>query len=46
MAVIEHLKREQIPIVKGPVPRAGAVGPITSVYIRDPDENLVEISTY
>ena len=44
--VIRHLETEKIPILKGPVPRAGAVGPITSVYLRDPDGNLVEISTY
>ena len=30
----------------GPVPRTGARGPITSVYVRDPDHNLVEIATY
>jgi len=28
------------------VPRTGATGPITSVYFRDPDGNLVEVSTY
>ncbi|WP_010588056.1 VOC family protein [Schlesneria paludicola] len=44
--LLTHLKREQIPILKGPVPRAGAIGPITSIYLRDPDENLLEISTY
>ena len=31
--------------VEGPVPRTGATGPITSVYVRDPDGNLVEVST-
>jgi hypothetical protein len=32
--------------VQGPVERAGALGPIQSVYCRDPDGNLVEISSY
>ena len=35
-----------VPIVAGPGPRAGAIGTIQSVYIRDPDQNLVEISNY
>lgn len=33
-----------VPIEEGPVERTGATGPIRSVYIRDPDRNLVEIS--
>ncbi len=33
-------------IVQGPVERAGALGPILSVYCRDPDGNLVEIASY
>jgi catechol 2,3-dioxygenase-like lactoylglutathione lyase family enzyme len=44
--VIAHLERCGVPIVAGPGPRAGAVGTIQSVYIRDPDQNLVEISNY
>lgn len=35
-----------VAIEEGPVARTGAVGPITSVYFRDPDENLVEVSRY
>ena len=35
-----------VPIVEGPVPRTGASGPIQSLYFRDPDENLIEVSTY
>lgn len=43
-AVIAHLQRMQWPIVEGPVLRTGATGPIRSVYVRDPDLNLIEIS--
>jgi catechol 2,3-dioxygenase-like lactoylglutathione lyase family enzyme len=44
--VIEHLKAEGVEILVGPVPKTGAMGPITSVYFRDPDENLIEVSNY
>jgi catechol 2,3-dioxygenase-like lactoylglutathione lyase family enzyme len=44
--VIAHLADCEVPIVAGPGPRAGAVGTIQSVYIRDPDQNLIEISNY
>ena len=44
--VIEHLKGEGIDIVEGPVPRTGASGPMQSVYFRDPDGNLIEVSNY
>ena len=44
--VITHLAECGVPIVAGPGPRAGAIGTIQSVYIRDPDQNLVEISNY
>ena len=44
--VVAHLKECGIEIVAGPGPRAGAMGTIQSVYIRDPDRNLVEISNY
>ncbi|MGI6853188.1 VOC family protein [Mesorhizobium sp. 1B3] len=43
-AVIEHLKRQGIEIVDGPGKRAGAVGKILSIYFKDPDGNLVEVS--
>lgn len=43
---IAHLKAEGIPIDTGPVSRRGALGPIRSVYLRDPDGNLVEVAEY
>jgi catechol 2,3-dioxygenase-like lactoylglutathione lyase family enzyme len=44
--VIERLRSRGIEIIEGPVQRAGALGPITSIYIRDPDLNLIEIAVY
>ena len=43
-AVVEHLGDVGIPIEEGPVDRTGAVGPLRSVYVRDPDGNLVEFA--
>lgn len=45
-AVIERLAGFAWPIVEGPVTRTGAVGKIRSVYVRDPDFNLIEMSEY
>lgn len=42
--VITHLEAEEIRIIEGPVDRTGATGPIRSVYVRDPDNNLIEIA--
>jgi catechol 2,3-dioxygenase-like lactoylglutathione lyase family enzyme len=42
--VIANLKKAGIPILDGPVMKTGATGKIRSVYVRDPDLNLVEIS--
>jgi catechol 2,3-dioxygenase-like lactoylglutathione lyase family enzyme len=44
--VIAKLKSSNIPILEGPVAKTGALGPMQSVYVRDPDLNLVEISVY
>jgi catechol 2,3-dioxygenase-like lactoylglutathione lyase family enzyme len=44
--VVAELGSAGVPIETGPVSRTGALGPITSVYFRDPDANLVEVSSY
>jgi catechol 2,3-dioxygenase-like lactoylglutathione lyase family enzyme len=43
-AVTKRLEDHKIKILEGPVAKTGATGPIRSVYVRDPDLNLVEIS--
>ena len=45
-AVIERLKAEAVEIIRGPGIQQGALGPMTSVYFRDPDGNLLEIASY
>jgi catechol 2,3-dioxygenase-like lactoylglutathione lyase family enzyme len=44
--VVAHLAACGVTVEEGPVPRTGATGSITSVYFRDPDGNLVEVSNY
>ncbi len=44
--LIAHLEREGVAIVEGPVAKTGARGPITSIYINDPDGNLIELARY
>ena len=42
--VVAHLEKHGVPIEEGPVPRTGATGPLRSVYLRDPDGNLIELA--
>jgi catechol 2,3-dioxygenase-like lactoylglutathione lyase family enzyme len=44
--VIEKVKQAGVPIIAGPVMKTGARGQIRSIYMRDPDLNLVELSVY
>ena len=44
--VMEELKQKNVDIIEGIVDRNGAVGKIKSVYFRDPDQNLIEVSNY
>ncbi|MEO7719221.1 MAG: VOC family protein [Capsulimonas sp.] len=44
--VERHLHRHNVPIVEGPVERTGAEGKLLSLYFRDPDGNLIEVSNY
>ena len=44
--VAAHLKACGVVIAEGPVEKTGALGPMMSVYFRDPDGNLVEVSNY
>ena len=45
-SIASHLQACGVEIMMGPVPRTGARGPITSYYLRDPDQNLIELSSY
>jgi Lactoylglutathione lyase and related lyases len=42
--IVEGLKKQGVAVELGPVPRTGAMGAIISVYLRDPDGNLIEIA--
>lgn len=45
-SAVRHLASLNIKIEEGIVKRTGAAGPIRSIYIRDPDQNLIEISEH
>lgn len=42
--IARHLAAQSIPLVEGPVTRTGAAGPLLSIYLRDPDGNLIEVA--
>ena len=44
--VISHLSQCGVSVLEGPIKRTGAIGCIISVYFRDPDANLIEVSNY
>jgi catechol 2,3-dioxygenase-like lactoylglutathione lyase family enzyme len=44
--IVAHLQSCGVEVIEGPVLRTGALGPIVSVYFRDPDMNLIEVSNY
>lgn len=44
--VLSELQEKRVDIIDGIVPRTGALGPIQSIYFRDPDGNLIEVSSY
>jgi catechol 2,3-dioxygenase-like lactoylglutathione lyase family enzyme len=44
--VVAHLAACGVSIIEGPVAKTGAIGPLRSVYFRDADANLIEVSTY
>ncbi len=43
---MDRLARHGVTVELGPIERTGALGPMQSIYFRDPDANLVEVSNY
>lgn len=44
--IVENVRRCGLEVIEGPVERSGAQRPILSIYLRDPDGNLIEVSNY
>lgn len=44
--ILHHLKSYYVDVIVGPVDRLGAEGPMQSIYLHDPDQNLIEIAVY
>jgi catechol 2,3-dioxygenase-like lactoylglutathione lyase family enzyme len=44
--VVRHIRDCEVEILEGPIKRTGALGSMMSIYIRDPDQNLIEVATY
>ena len=43
---LEHLAANGVEVIEGPIRQLGALGPMTSIYFRDPDGNLIEVANY
>lgn len=44
--IIRHFKSYEVPVVKGPVTKHGSEGEMQSIYVSDPDHNLLEVAVY
>lgn len=44
--IVRELQAQDVELELGPIPQAGALGNMQSVYFRDPDDNLIEVATY
>lgn len=44
--IIRHFKSYEVPVVKGPLKKQGSEGEMESIYVNDPDQNLVEVAVY
>jgi catechol 2,3-dioxygenase-like lactoylglutathione lyase family enzyme len=42
--IATHMATFGFPVLEGPTPKTGATGPLSSIYFRDPDGNLIEVS--
>lgn len=45
-AIMHHFKSYDVDVIQGPVEKHGSEGAMQSIYLRDPDDNLVEVSVY